>query len=92
MQTIEILFQSASKNHGLTLTNWQVRQLVAYITGVDNMLSAYVNEYSPDLLLTLTEQAVIEGEIVEDGDDEETEENGRDSVNERLDSPSQEEE
>lgn len=67
MQTVEILFQSASKNHGQTLSSWQVRELAKFITGIDNMLAAYVNEYGPNLLLTLTGQDdIVEAEIIED--------------------------
>ena len=65
MQTVEILFQSASKNHGQVLTSWQVRELVKFITGIDNMLAAYVNEYSDTLLKALTEQGQeVDAEIV----------------------------
>ena len=102
MQTVEILFQSASKNHGQVLSSWQVRELVKFITGIDNMLAAYVNEYGPNLLLMLTGQDnIIEAEIIEDdqGESEVTsdaqtipEESGQDGDGNGLDSPSQEEE
>lgn len=61
---------------------------------MDAMLQAYVNEYGEDLANELTgNNNIVEAEVVNDGEERnETGETGFNSENERLDSPSQEEE
>ena len=82
MQTIELLFKKAQQNHGLALTEWQVRNIAGFIMqqdqmigGLANMLAAYKNEYGTELETELL--GSVEAEVIED--EQETETPGLDS-------------
>jgi hypothetical protein len=113
--TIESFWQAAQAKRGRVMGEREVAHVAAYISGltegimglenqlgfVSNMLAAYTNEFGENLMKTLTEQNVVEGEVINDTeteesasglDDESSQTTGRDSENERLDAPSEEEE
>ena len=111
IQTLNDLFDAATAARGQVLDQRKVRMVASYInnltqgievkdimiTGCDNMLAAYMNEYGEQLYETLLEEVEAEvafedAEVVVNGDDDTPSTNRWDNEGGRVDSSHEEEE